>query len=218
MYAGGGFGENYAWADASGGTGAGERALASPSGYYREGFGENYAWVDASGGTGAGELALASPSGYYREGFGVLPTVIPSALSLAGSIFKSSAAGPNKDAAQQVYPEAAAGNLAAIAAFITRAGIHTVSSAAPWQAGLASLQADHPDWVSQAQPLSSWAIYGAIPPEQVLSAVMAHAQYVNGQGAGPGAVAPMKAAGIPGGPVGLVLIAAVAFMALRGRR
>lgn len=187
--------------------------------YAGGGFSENYSWADPNGGTGAGELALMSPSGYYREGFGVLPVAVPAAVTLAKSIFKTSAAGPNKDAAQAVYAEAAAGNLAGIAAFITRAGIHTVSSAAPWQEGLASLQAAHPEWVSQAQPLSSWAIYGAIPPEQVLAAVMAHAQYVNGQGGGPGIVAPTsKVAGLPGGTLGLVLLAGVAFMVLRGRR
>ena len=126
----------------------------------------------------------------HRGGFGAVPVL--AAVSLAGGLIHTSAAGPNQDAANQVLPMAMGGNLTAIAAFITRAGIHTVSSAAPWQAGLAELQGSHPEWVQAAQPMASWGRFGAIPPEQVAAAVSgANAVYYK---------SPSASAGVPGSP------------------
>lgn len=126
----------------------------------------------------------------HRAGFGVVP--ILGAVSLAGSLVHTSAAGPNADAASQVLPLAMGGNLAAVAAFITRAGIQTVSSAAPWKAGLAELQTSHPEYVQAASSLASWMRFGAIPPTAVLASVSgANAVYYKSAAA---------QSGVPGSP------------------
>lgn len=81
---------------------------------------------------------------------GIAPLAIVSAgAGLVKSVFTKSAAGPNKDAAQAVLPLALAGNLAAVKAIYKRATyMQTRTSAAPWQAALSAIRAQHPEYLA----------------------------------------------------------------------
>lgn len=95
------------------------------------------------------------------------------AISAVGSLIKSSAAGPNQDAAAQTLPDALGGNLAAVQAFVSRSGIQTVSSAQPWQAGLAQIRSAHPDWIDLARDAAAAGHFPAswwqLQPQQVFA-------------------------------------------------
>lgn len=106
-----------------------------------------------------------------------LGTAVGSFLNLGG-IFKSSAAGPNTDAAKIVLPMARAGNLAAVAAIGTRTGIQTHTSQIPWQEAADSLPPALFALANQHFPGNNWSIFGAIPPEQVATVVQQRAVYV----------------------------------------
>lgn len=99
--------------------------------------------------------------------------------SIAGSLFHTSAAGPNAAAANQVAPEVARGNLAAVAATITRDGIQTQSSKLPWASLLATIPQNLVDAANQAFPGNNWPIFGAIDPTQVYPTVIRLAKYYN---------------------------------------
>lgn len=94
---------------------------------------------------------------------------------LIGSVFSTSSAGPNRDAAAAIFPLAAAGNLAAVQAFRSRASIQTLVAAQPWKDGLArlpqSLQDAAQTAVNAGQIRASW---WELQPEQVAPTV---AQY-----------------------------------------
>lgn len=96
-----------------------------------------------------------------------------------GGLFHSSAAGPNAAAANQVAPEVAKNNLAAVAAVIARNGIQTQSSLAPWKALLATIPQTLIDAANQAFPGNQWATFGAIDPTQVYPTVIRLAKYYN---------------------------------------
>lgn len=111
----------------------------------------------------------------------MLPDPVSGGLSLAtsliGDVFKTSAAGPNADAAAAVWPEVQKGNLAAVAAFITRDGINTQSSKLPWANGLAQIPQALINAANEAFPGNNWATFGAIDPSQVLPTVQRLAKY-----------------------------------------
>lgn len=98
---------------------------------------------------------------------------------LASSVFHTSAAGPNTEAAKAVLPLALAGNLTAVQAIITRTGINTLTSKQPWTAALDALRQAQPDYIRQAGLVNfgfgpggnAWSRFGAIPPEEVITAV-----------------------------------------------
>lgn len=120
---------------------------------------------DAAG--AAAGTALLGPAGTVIGG------LIP-----VGGLIHSSAAGPNRDAAAATWPEVQRNNLAAVAAFVTRAGIHTVTSAQPWIAGVAQIPQALLDAAATKFPGNQWATFGAIPPEAVLPTVQRLAAYV----------------------------------------
>lgn len=102
------------------------------------------------------------------------------ATSLIGDVFKTSAAGPNADAAAATWPEVQKGNLAAVQAFIVRGSdIQTQSSKLPWFNGLQQI----PQALINAanakfpNPSQNWTIFGAIDPTQVLPTVQRLASY-----------------------------------------
>lgn len=112
------------------------------------------------------------------------------ALSGISSVIKTSAAGPNADAAKQTLPEALGGNLAAVQAFVSRSTIQTVSSAKPWQDGLAQIRSAHPDWLDLAKQAAASGRFPAswwqLSPPQVYPAVRAGAWSVADQNAAGG--------------------------------
>lgn len=149
--------------------------------------------------TGLGALGLAT-------GVGAAPAA---AVSVLPNLFKSSAAGPNADAAKATWPEVLRNNLAAVAAFMARGpgngpgtGIHTESSAQPWADGLqqipATLQAQARLAFPTLNTSGAWEIFGAIPPENVLPTVQRLAVY---------ATTPTTVTG--GGPGGASVVTAV---------
>lgn len=123
-------------------------------------------------GGGAG-TAIGGPGG------AAVGATIGQELSTGFGLFHTSAAGPNADAAKAVYPLAAAGNLTAVQAIITRTGINTQTSKAPWVDALDQLRQVQPDYIRQAQATdfgfgpggNAWSRFGAIPPSQVVTAV-----------------------------------------------
>lgn len=143
----------------------------------------------------------ASPSGAAigAAAGSVIPVIGTAAGSIIGTItgglFHSSAAGPNAAAANAVAPEVAKGNLAAVAAVITRNGIQTQSSLAPWKALLATIP---PGLIAAANaqfPGNNWSIFGAIDPSQVLPTVQRLAVYAT-----PGSYGSVAAYQPPVGP------------------
>jgi hypothetical protein len=67
--------------------------------------------------------AVGAAAGSVIPGIG---TAVGSVIgTIAGGLFKTSAAGPNATAAKAVWAEVQKGNLAAVAAFISRNGIQT---------------------------------------------------------------------------------------------
>ena len=146
--------------------------------------------------TGLGALGLASGAGVPAAAVSILP-----------NLFKSSAAGPNADAAKATWPEVLRNNLAAVAAFMARAGIQTQSSAQPWKDGVAQIPATLQAQARLAFPTlntsGAWEIFGAIPPESVLPTVQRLAVYATTPttvtGGGPGGasvVTAIEAAGV----------------------
>lgn len=106
-----------------------------------------------------------------------LGTAVGSFLNLGG-VFHSSAAGPNTDAAKQVLPMARSGNLAAVAAILTRTGIQTHTSQIPWQEAADSLPSALIALANQHFPGNNWSIFGAIDPSQVAVVAQQRAVYV----------------------------------------
>jgi hypothetical protein len=106
-----------------------------------------------------------------------LGTAVGSFLNLGG-VFKSSAAGPNTDAAKVTLPMARAGNLAAVAAIDTRTGIQTHTSQLPWQEAFDSIPSSLVALARQHFPGNNWAIFGAIDPSQVSVVAQRMAVYV----------------------------------------
>lgn len=95
--------------------------------------------------------------------------------SLVSSVFSTSATGPNRDAAAAVFPLAAAGNLAAVQAFRSRATIQTVDSAQPWKDGLARLPAALQQAAQAAVDAGSIpASWWQLTPAQVLPTVQGY--------------------------------------------
>lgn len=146
-------------------------------------------------------------------------TAVGSVLPLA-SVFHTSAAGPNTDAAKAVLPLALQGNAAAIKAIYKRATyIRTVSSAAPWKDALAAIQVSHPEWVQAALSMpgiqEEWVVN--VAPEEVLPAVQRYNLFVTGGGgSATGSQVPgtnvTRASAVPTGSlVTLALIGAGAF-------
>lgn len=112
-----------------------------------------------------------------------IPFVPGGLAELAKKFIKTSAAGPNKDVAQQLLSLAMAGNLVAIQAIASRASIQTKSSAAPY---LEALNALHslPNWPQLDKAVSAAVQKGTIPaawwqlpPNGVIPAVTAAAAH-----------------------------------------
>lgn len=112
-------------------------------------------------------------------------TAVLGAVSTASTFIKSSAAGPNADAANQTLPEAMGGNLAAVQAFVNRSTIQTVSSAKPWQDGLSQIRSAHPDYPDLARDAAAAGRFPAswwqLQPGAVYPAVKAQAWSVSQQ-------------------------------------
>lgn len=128
--------------------------------------------------------------------------------TLTGGLFHSSAAGPNAAAANAIAPEIGRGNLAAVAAAVTRKGINTQTSKAPWVALVATIPPALIAAASAAFPGNQWATFGAIPPEAVLPTVQRLAVYATPGSYG--AVAPYQPPVGPGTSAGSSLISAMA--------
>lgn len=94
-----------------------------------------------------------------------------------GGLFHTSAAGPNAAAANAVAAEVARGNLAAVAAVITRSGIQTQSSAVYWKNLLATIPQSLINAANAKFPGNNWTTFGAIDPSQVLGVVQRLAVY-----------------------------------------
>lgn len=134
---------------------------------------------------GAAGTAFGGPGG------AAIGAEIGQEITTGFGLFHTSAAGPNADAAKAVYPLAAAGNLTAVQAIITRTGINTQTSKAPWVDALNQLKQSQPNYITQAQQTdfgfgpggNAWPRFGAIPPEGVLTAVTgANAKYATAPG------------------------------------
>lgn len=146
---------------------------------------------------GAAGTALGGPGG------AAVGAEIGQEIVTGFGLFHTSAAGPNADAAKAVYPLAEGGNLTAVQAIITRTGINTLTSKAPWVDALNQLKQNQPDYIAQAQRVdfgfgpggNAWPRFGAIPPQQVITAVTgANAVYAKGPGTGSSSLTP----GAPG--------------------
>jgi hypothetical protein len=112
-------------------------------------------------------------------------TAVLGAVSTASTFIKTSAAGPNADAAKQTLPSALGGNLAAVQAFVNRSTIQTVSSAQPWQDGLAQIRSAHPDYPDLARDAAAAGHFPAswwqLQPAAVYPATQAQAWSVSQQ-------------------------------------
>lgn len=127
------------------------------------------------------------PEGCPKVGMGAIDVgqavtnPVGTAIGLVtGSLFKTSAAGPNAAAAASVAGEVARGNLAAIKATYKRATyIQTASSAQPWKDLLATIPQDQVD-VALVHPgiPEEWVM--GVAPEQVLGLVRQFAVYPAG--------------------------------------
>jgi len=180
-------------------------------------------------GDGAPKFGDAAGAAVGTAVAGPVGTVVGGILPLGG-IFHSSAAGPNKTAAAQVWPEVQKGNLAAVAAYQTRNNIETQTSKAPWAAGLAQIPQWLQDAASQRFPGNQWATFGAIDPTQVLSVVQRLAVYASQPTSGgapvisatPGTTGPAAAGILGGGSSSTMILAAagagIAYLIFGGKK
>lgn len=142
---------------------------------------------------GAAGTAFGGPGG------AAIGAEIGQEITTGFGLFHTSAAGPNAEAAKAVYPLAAAGNLTAVQAIITRTGINTLTSKQPWVDALNALKQAQPDYITQAQKTdfgygpggNAWPRFGAIPPQDVITAVTgANAVYAKAPATGAAGVTP----------------------------
>ena len=122
---------------------------------------------------GAVGTALGGPGG------AAIGAEIGQEVSTGFGLFHTSAAGPNADAAKAVYPLAEAGDLTAVQCIITRTGLNTQTSKAPWVDALNQLKQTQPDYITQAGKIdfgfgpggNAWQRFGAIAPQDCVTAV-----------------------------------------------
>lgn len=175
----------------------------------RRGFAENYLWTGGGGiAEGVDELALADPRMEHHAGFGVIPALaVSGGISLLSSIFGTHSGKTTH--AQRFLQAQAAGDTATAHLLIDQAYSHAFLESIP----------DKAEWVQVWQVMLDAADAGN---RDYMNAKMGLAK----QGTGAGGVmgspnqpgnTGINLAGIPGGPLGLILLLGVGLMVLRGR-